>query len=353
MYKYYLLGVYLLCFACKAPVDILVPIDDREFLVVDGFISTEQTPHRIYVGRTRPFLNEDIFRLNGVPNAIVSILDKSGNCTELINDNTGYYHTPPSFQAHEGNTYEIRVTIEDKIYKSAPEKILPKINIPDIRFEGKLVEVLDNKQIIEKAVIDYFVDLELPNDQTYVILDWTVDFEHYTQILGVVDVPIVCYGKHGEPGFSETFTNVGLNTKSVRDFQFERINLTWRFDPRQIMEVKCYSANQQAHDFHTQVLAQQNLTGSVFDPTPYQINGNISSITDPEELVFGYFGAFNCSKKKILFNLTDVHPLIPQGICTDPPPEYCFDCRLVPPGLSTEPPYYWDSLWNSHKVITE
>ena len=55
--------------------------------------------------------------------------------------------------------------------------------------------------------------------------------------------------------------------------------------------VKQYGLTQDAFEYWTSLAKTTQGTGSLFDPQPSQVTGNIKSKSNPKELVFGYFSA--------------------------------------------------------------
>jgi hypothetical protein len=63
--------------------------------------------------------------------------------------------------------------------------------------------------------------------------------------------------------------------------------------------VKQYGLSMDAFEYWTSLAKSTETTGSLFDPLPSTITGNIKNISDPQDLVFGYFSAAVEQKKRI------------------------------------------------------
>jgi hypothetical protein len=63
--------------------------------------------------------------------------------------------------------------------------------------------------------------------------------------------------------------------------------------------VKQYGLSLDAFEYWTSLAKSTEITGSLFDPLPSTITGNIKNISDPQDLVFGYFSAAVEQKKRI------------------------------------------------------
>jgi hypothetical protein len=132
--------------------------------------------------------------------------------------------------------------------------------------------------------------------------------------------------------------------------------------------VRQFALDQNAYTYWLNLENSTQLTGSIFDPQPTQVTGNIHSLSNRTEPVFGYVSASTESDKRIFISQyqisywaaslpdcteTDVPPsdisafadsafLIPitevVGIYTGSTPA-CVDCRFG--GGTTSEPSYW------------
>lgn len=66
--------------------------------------------------------------------------------------------------------------------------------------------------------------------------------------------------------------------------------------------VNQYGISPQAFDYWQNLRKLTELTGSLFDPTPSQVTGNIKCISNPSEIVLGFMGASTVAKKRIFIN---------------------------------------------------
>ena len=135
------------------------------------------------------------------------------------------------------------------------------------------------------------------------------------------------------------------------------------------INVRQFAITSDAYNFWQTLKSSTELTGSLFDPEPSQITGNIHCITNPAEPVLGFIGASTVSQKRIFINrydfsywlhyppqcfLTLVSPgdigafadtllitpinSIPAGINSSTPE--CSDCRYGG-GVVTTKPSFW------------
>jgi hypothetical protein len=72
------------------------------------------------------------------------------------------------------------------------------------------------------------------------------------------------------------------------------------------VQVKQFALSKEEYEFLDIMRKNTELTGSVFDPQPSQLKGNISCITDPAEPVIGYVGVSSLQEKRIFISNGEV-----------------------------------------------
>ncbi|GAB3534516.1 hypothetical protein GCM10027443_21780 [Pontibacter brevis] len=78
---------------------------------------------------------------------------------------------------------------------------------------------------------------------------------------------------------------------------------------------------------------QRQSTGTVFDPPPAQVKGNMFNVEDEEEQVIGFFDASAVSMKEVIIQAEDIQYPVP-------PFQWPDDCRTIP-GATTGVPAGW------------
>ena len=67
-----------------------------------------------------------------------------------------------------------------------------------------------------------------------------------------------------------------------------------------------YAVTEQAFDYWRELEQSTENLGSLFDPMPSQITGNISNISNPQNVALGYFSAGTYEEKRIYVNFYDL-----------------------------------------------
>ena len=97
--------------------------------------------------------------------------------------------------------------------------------------------------------------------------------------------------------------------------------------------MKQYSISQNAYRFLRLVKQQAEISGSIFDPPPATLRGNMLSLDNPDEVVLGYFIAAGETSERIYVDRNDLTFKQNPAIIQD-------DCRLIP-GSFVDPPADW------------
>jgi len=123
---------------------------------------------------------------------------------------------------------------------------------------------------------------------------------------------------------------------------------TVKFDTVFAFIIRQYSLSSQAYDFWQTAQMQREETGSIFDPVPSNISGNIFNVNDPDELVLGYYSAsavqemrFDICKEEQLsgFDLDFDIPFLECRVAN--PPDFCTDCTLIENSFVEFPEVEW------------
>jgi hypothetical protein len=71
--------------------------------------------------------------------------------------------------------------------------------------------------------------------------------------------------------------------------------------------VRQFSISQASYDYWVNLQQTNDLTGSIFDPTPSQVTGNVHNISNPGEPVMGYVSATSAKEQRIFISYHDVN----------------------------------------------
>lgn len=300
----------LLFHTCK---EVYEPAVDKssKSLVVDGLITDQPVAYKIRITHALPYDTSAFLPETG---ATVYVTDDAGNKFAFPEKTPGSYVSDPSyFLAITGRKYIL--TIETKNgakYMSSEQELLPPDTSGNISFTGK-----------EKSVVIY----DGGNPMTYPLRgaqfisshDVSSEKNPYYRFSNVALIEYLsiststsyCWKKYG---INETFN---INDRKYTSSYFQQ-DLgfcpfdTFFFNIRLLIEEVCcprhtiyvdqyveqyvlsfkeYHINKEIHDYYRKLNNQLESKQRILEPIAYQVGGNITCITNPEEKVFGIFEA--------------------------------------------------------------
>ena len=338
------IGIALCLGACVDP--FFIPIHEGNQMVVEALITDQPGPYqvRLYAGN----LNDPL----PISGAQIRILDQNAQSVSFLETQPGLYRSFPqsSFRGQVGNSYTLEIiTSEGARYCSRPEIMVPVPDVAQIEVQqAQQVSVSDQGNEVS---IDGFQVLVTPDSNpgqgTYLRWDYRGVYAIKTPD-PCDECPKICWFADRPP--TEYLRILGTPQP---DAQMPTVALEFflpimEFDTAYIMNIKQYSLNARAFEFWDAVKAQREQTGTIFDPPPGEIQGNIFNCDNPNELVLGYFGAsavqeieFPIFKEDLTsFNLNFEFPLL-ECFRPEPGPRYCTDCLLLEGSNPEIPQVVW------------
>ena len=353
--KLRLLNIALIYFlfvpSCIDPLDFSKD-DDSKSLVVDGWITNEPGPYFVYLERTSDY-NSSSSQTEKVEGAIIFISDDMGNSEILLETYVpGIYKTDPDgIRGIPGRYYKIEIeTLDGEHYESMPELLHPVPEIDTIYYERQQHQELDDNSIVQTFEgFQIYIDTSDPeNVNNYYMWSWGGTHEVHTQPwnywdphffrLAPKDCCPTCWVTE-RPRQLDVFNDVLLggdqiNKKPVAFVRIKNINGTRHFHGKYHVEVKQLSLTKEAYNYWSTIKEQISSTGSIFEPPPVAIIGNIENCENPEDIAFGYFGASAISTKSIF---------IPASAAPYPPGDTLVwpdDCRMMGNSTAIKPSFW-------------
>ncbi|SFG62668.1 protein of unknown function [Pontibacter chinhatensis] len=284
--------------ACVEPFELETGGEDM-LLVVDGLITDQNRPdlNKVTLSWTAPFDSKNNI---AVIHPVVEVRDAQGQAMRLtegkreVDTSRGVYTLEESeFKAVAGKSYSLHVRLADgREYASRPELLTPVPPIQSVNYEFKeFINVVENSdgKLVEKRTAGFEVKVRVqdPEEQgNFYRWDTEGVFAFFTK---------------GPGGRTSCWANVGsINTRVAatddrltngRLFEHPVAIIPADIPTMYRIRIRQYSLTAEAYEFWRLLNEQQSNVGSIFDPPPAQIKGNLYSTTDPEERVFGYFTA--------------------------------------------------------------
>ena len=281
-------------------------------LVVEGWITTDPPPYSIKLSYSAMFTNTYQAGLDSaeqfITDAKVTIEDDLGDSTSCLWSSNGtYLSTDSSFTGNIGRTYTLKIYLSNgNTYVSKPEKITPVAPIDNISL------TYDSSYIVNIRPTQIIVGINTHDPagaQNY--YRWTASGYIPRKSWGFqCQYP---YPPCGDPYSCSCFAlceqYLEENQINVLSDQFidgrEILDQPVFYSPvywfgDHYLEIKQYSISQEAYLFWEQYLAQTNRTGSILDPLPAPLNGNIYNQADSNSIALGLFSASAVYTKKVI-----------------------------------------------------
>jgi hypothetical protein len=346
----YVFGSTLLL-TCSCVRNVGVPIRTvPPILVVEGWITTDPPPYTINLSYSGNFGNTYQAGTDSdkyfITDARVTLEDDLGDSTSCIQSLNGtYLSTDSNFIGTVGRTYTLKVYLSNgKTFLSKPEKMIP-------------VPPIDSLSI--------FYDSSYTSGPPQFIISVNAKdppgVPNYYRWTAIGYVPRKSVG-----GYCCSFCNpppcglfnctcgafcsqlLGDNDIHVLSDEFidgREIKLPMFYSPIywtgiHYVQIKQYSISQTAYVFWEQYLAQTDRTGSILDPLPAPLTGNIYNQADSNDIALGLFSASAVFTRKIIiipyflsleYLEGIISPYIEDGDCHADYPN-SLDDDEVPPG---------------------
>ncbi|MBX2961525.1 MAG: DUF4249 domain-containing protein [Cyclobacteriaceae bacterium] len=300
-----LFALLTLLISCIDPFDVRTG-GKKGRLVVDGMITNFSQASVIKLSRSLAFDNTGIISSYFDPerDATVIVKDNLGNEIQFNETQPGVYLPDPAFTGTVGNEYILQIQTSDgQQYLSSAEKMFPIVPIEEVLYEYHVYE-----ELVQNVYGQYFpvqrfgFRISVQSNDTETERNyyrWKVRgiFEFFSFIGETifqcwVPVPRLETGVRIR---DDLFVNGNSFTEPVAIIPYDRTTYYQ-------VTVQQQSLTPDAYRFWNDIRNQQTNTGSIFDPIPSQINGNIYNVNDPGDAPFGFFSASALTEKTILIN---------------------------------------------------
>ncbi|MEQ8415013.1 MAG: DUF4249 domain-containing protein [Imperialibacter sp.] len=295
----------------------------QSVLIVDGYLSDKAEPYRITLSRSRALNSEEFLPELG---ASVSIIGSEGETYPLVEGDSGLYMSNPSeFVAMVEQTYMLDiVTANGNHYQSDPVevKLTPPIDSAYFKREQRISDDglnLDGVKIL--------VDAHDPTSGThYYRYEWSETYETYLAYAAPWDYdsmapdprfPIkrkeifaqVCYSSRRGNSILIADTDQ-LAEDKVSEFEVTYVSTEdYKLRTRYSILVEQFALDEKGFHYWSELKKNSESLGTLFDPLPYELRGNIKNVNDPDEAVLGYFDAAQSSQFRLFVEIDQLRDL--------------------------------------------
>ncbi|WP_299991116.1 DUF4249 domain-containing protein [uncultured Pontibacter sp.] len=341
----------LLAVGCIDPIN-MGKMKQQKHLAVEGSFTNIPELNYVRLSYAQPY---DYPYNEFVTDAEVYVTSSEGERYNFVYGGDGgdfYFNTagnyypefPMEAAAVVGHTYTLHVVANGRTYQSTPATVKAPLPIDSIHFEVD-EQVFSFKGYQErkkwpgyKVLVDYHDPGEDAN-----FLRWTFfsRFEVNTQpeeyrTPSGAHVPKECCARCFLEEKLDRFKVVNdrlVNGRRVINQEVLFLPFERYLGIKHKLKVYQYSVTQDAYNFFHIMEQQKEAKGTIFDPPPAKVKGNMFNVENAEEQVIGFFDVSGVSMKEVTILRSDIdYPVIPF--------RWWDDC-LTLPGATREQPEGW------------
>lgn len=276
------------------------------YLVVDGFLNARGRT-RIRLSRTAVLAADNATPLE--TGASLTIEGQQDGARYLLREIAPGTYVSDSLQLDKTRQYRLHIMArQEQEYASAFVPVLLTPPIDSVRWRN------ENDQAInisldahdETGQARYF---RWQGTETWEIVPLHVPIiEYFDNKIQPIRVryPRVCWtGQQVSPIRLADLT--ALSSSVVRDQLFHSLPILSKpLFSRYSLLVQQYAISQEEYQYWTTLKKNTESLGTLFDPQPVQLTGNVQCLTDPTEPVLGYVGAHSQTEKRIFISRSEL-----------------------------------------------
>lgn len=343
----------LLLFSCKDKYFPNIPSTGTGYLVIEGVLNAGNEPTTINITRTYD-LNGTSAN-NGETGAVVTVEGKDNSVKQLTPISAGVYQNE-YLNLLTNNQYRLHIKTKDgKEYVSdyVNVKITPEIDSIGYKQNADGVQIYVNTHDPGNNTRYYRWSFE----DTWEINSFYYSMQIYDS--SMTTIPKVRDRKENEMVFrcwkygQSTNLLFASSAKLTDDVIYQQpiINIPTNNEKLAVkysIFVKQYSLDKGAYEFYDLMKKNTESMGTIFDPMPSEVRGNITCISNPKEIVIGYISASTVTEKRVFisrppgWNFMQPCDLATVTVIPDDSTEYYFRpgyyvpvniLDIVPPGV--------------------
>ncbi|CAH0994537.1 hypothetical protein EMA8858_00647 [Emticicia aquatica] len=308
-------------------------------IVFEGTLTDQPGPHYFVLSFSAGYNSSESVFDKYVNAAKVWITDSKNIHTDLIDLNRGQFSTPDGFRGQIGNAYTLHVRTSDGVEYAS--------NAETMRFSPPIEKVYTEYKPITtprpqyRGTFNVFLDIKDPvSEGDYYRWTWkNYQKANYCEVYTVprTDPPQRFFRKCCDDCWNITQCLGCVNVASDklvngRTLAKQNIGQIPYDDtsPYYIL-VEQMSLSKEAYLFWSNVKAQANNSGGIFDTAPATIRGNIKNLTDASKPMLGYFQVSAVKQKAVFIQRNNISlPPYSTGLISYPFDVECAVCNESP-----------------------
>jgi hypothetical protein len=358
--------------SCIDPFEVNIPASEfTDLIVVDAVLNRESAVHSITLSRPTAINQNSGYAR--VSKAKVEITDSNNECFEFKETSNGTYSIDSTmFKPKFEEDYLLNIELANgELYQSEAEKLKIVDPIDSVWVRAEKISFLAGSNVIEGNVINVYTNLKTANEDFFHQYEYegTFGFESVYQGSDVCNEggPIIHSQREELICYRSEIVDLPLNIFSTRNLQRDNFiaqNILQLFPDRKFLIgysllVKKKRLTEQYYNYLDEIKTQNEAQGSLFDPPPTTIEGNIRNISN-DDFALGFFTIVSETQKRVFIyndilreevypyevercqdNFDEFDPLEPViEIFILRPESICCDCRLYPGATDKEPDFF-------------
>jgi len=332
-------------FSCVDEINLSLE-ESNQAVVIDAWIGNNSLETYVKIYRTAPYvsgvLNPSYL---SVPVRSVLLEEREGGNMPFRQVGVNLFRPQTSFTPIPGRSYRLLLeTLEGEVFESTWETMPPLVEIEDIKAQAFQKQVMTTVGQTQFFQVKTFADVQAQiSDPGLGELGYLIESSGITELYtdaNVDNCACTCY---------ERVPNIfaGMNLTFNQPFQRRSFGLSLGEIPlsslgRFFISTKVKVVNKSSYDYLKQVDQQQRNSGSIFDPAPFRIKGNIKKRgAENQQVLGGFFLYQESSFEKLLYRIQirseslslnhsiDALPFV-NGSCTE---FYINASPIVPPAF--------------------
>jgi hypothetical protein len=299
--------------ACVDPFQTAIH-EEGERYVVEGEITNQNGPFKLQITRTANYSRKLDGITTYVSGAQAQVCDDEGNCFPYFEVEKGRYQTAVNtIQPEPGKSYHLEISLPDgSRIRSHDEKMLPSPDITEAYFEF-------DPSTLQSDGFQIYVDVNDPAGQRNYYKWETSAYYPYSTY---------CFSVDQERSIDNIASdqNINGNVLSRKHITAVPFNST----TFSVVEVYQLALTPNAYEFLSAIKKQVQSSGSIFDPPPSFIRGNLYNPDDENDEVLGYFIVAGTSQKDVVIDRSKTGLFPDYYTELEKEPLYCGDpCNLL------------------------
>lgn len=345
---YYLIFFCLLFYlgACIDEIKLNVDTEQRT-LVVDGFVTDSLGDFQLKLSQSSVIGigNDNI--LDPESGATVNLLDTDGGSYPYAESaaDAGIYILE-QFKVERGKQYFIDIVLQNgKHYQSTPSQLRSSSKIDNISYTVFESTYRNNiGDLVTDELISLNIDTDVRDAESPPFLRWRVEGQYVIREISPGNLnPKRCFVTNNlDQNVISVFDASLLNEGVLRNQEIASTILDFRFTENFCFHISQYAISEEEFDYWNSIKEVIEIDGSLFDPPPGTVIGNIRNVDNPEEIAVGYFSVASIFFLRDFINGDELgNSIAPKCGRRGEVPFGCDNCLDIN-NSTTEVPTYWE-----------